>query len=465
VTVNPSIAVLPFANLSADKDSEYFADGLTEEILNALARVPGIQVAARTSAFQFRAPGQDLRKIAELLRVQTILEGSVRMSSYRVRVTTQLVDAIGGYQLWSERYDREMTDVFAIQDDIAKSIVDRLCSRASTSAEHLVKPHTQSLAAYHAYLEGRYHYHRFTVEGLERGRHFFEQALQEDPRYARAYAGLADYYYSIGSVGFGAPREVLPKAQQAVQTALALDESLAEAHSSLAVLRITWEYNWTGGAQEFKRALELNPSSPVVRNLYAFWMLRPLGRLDEALEENARTLELDPLSPFFRFFRALLFYLERKYELSVKQSQKVLEIDPNSFLAYRVLAIAYGKLGRFDEAIQAAERSAGLFGGKPAAIGLLGCIYGWAGRTAQAEQLVRELIEYAAHNYVPPTSVAYIYVGLGQLDSAVAWLETAVETRDPLVLGLAVEPGTMEHCADPRFQRLLRRIGLHQLQR
>ena len=456
----PSIAVLPFVNLNANKESEYFTDGLTEEIINALARVPGLRVAARTSAFQFRAPGQDLRKIAEQLKVRTVLEGSVRTAGTRLRVNAQLVDVADGCQLWSERCDREMTDVFAIQDDIARAIVDRFRMKLANPDEPLVKRQTKSLVAYHAYLEGRYHWYRFTLEGLERSKDFFDQALREDPQYALAYAGLADYYYSLGSFGFVAPRDVLPKAQEAVQKALALDETLGEAHAALGVLRIIWEYNWKGGEREFERALELDSASPVVRNLRAFWFLRPLGRLDEALAQNERTLEVDPLSPFFRYFRAYLFYLKRQYELSIEQSQRAIEIDPHSFLAYRILAAAYQQLGRFDDATQAAERSADLFNRRPAALGVLGVIYARAGQTDKAEQLLRKLRQQALHSYVPPSSLAWIYSALGQPDTALEWIEKAVEARDPMIVGLTVNPG-FEGCrSDPRFPDLLRRVGL-----
>src|SRR5579864_2515192 len=275
----PSIAVLPFANMSADKENEYFSDGLAEEILNLLSKIPSLKVIARTSSFAFRGKEQDITTIAEALRVQNILEGSVRRSGNRIRVTAQLIHADDGTHLWSERYDRDMTDVFAIQDEIGQAISEALKLRLAPRAK------TVNIEAYQNYLKGQYHFLRFTPESLAKAKEFFEQALSIDPNYASAYSGLAVYYYTLATFGMKPAGEVAPLVKSAAEKALAADPSNSEAHSVLASIAAMFDYDWKAAEQHFRKAMAAEPVSPMVRFRYAFYRLHPLGRVSDAMEQ------------------------------------------------------------------------------------------------------------------------------------------------------------------------------------
>ena len=268
--------MLPFANLSADKENEYFSDGLAEDIIDALTQVPGLRVMARTSAFAFRGKEADVREIGARLNVEHILEGSVRRAGNRIRVTAQLVKASDGYHLWSQRFDREMTDVFAIQDEISQAIVEKLRVRLAGDRP-LVKPHTDNVDAYHLFLRGRHCVLRMTPESLAKGKEYLEQAIALDPDYALAYAGMAEYYFVSAFWGFMDPKEALPRIKSAAMEALSRDDTLAEAHAVLGVAKGIGDFDWVGAEQEFRRALELNPASPIVRYYYGFYCLRPIG--------------------------------------------------------------------------------------------------------------------------------------------------------------------------------------------
>jgi TolB-like protein len=344
--VMPSIAVLPFLNLSADKENEYFSDGLAEEIIIALTKLENLRVTARTSAFVFRGEKQNIREIGEKLNVSSVLEGSVRKAGNRVRISVQLIDVAGGNNLWSERYDREMTDVFEIQDEISQAIVANLKVKlesqtgsgglaggaAGVDAAHPVKPlvkrYTENLDAYNLYLKGRFELYKTTREGLDASKKMFEEAIRLDPNYALAFDGLAYSWYQEGFLGFVAPKEAMPKAKAAVRRAIELDETVAEAHATLGVILALYDWDWAGAQRELIRSIELNGSSPVCRDLYAFYYLRPVGRLEEAIGETQQALSLDPLSVLFRVHLAFLFYLQNKYEHSIAQFRKVLEMSP-----------------------------------------------------------------------------------------------------------------------------------------
>jgi TolB-like protein/Tfp pilus assembly protein PilF len=325
-----------------DPENEFFADGITEEIINVLTRIDDLRVAARTSAFAFKGKHVDLRIVGERLNVKTILEGSVRRAGNRVRIMAELTNVADGYHLWSERYDRELTDIFAIQEEIAQAIVTHLKLRLIRPDQPLVKRPTESISAYHAYLEGRYQSYRYAPDALERSREFFEKATHEDPNFSLAYVGLTDYYIALASMGLRKPNDVLSKAQEVAQKALELDRSQGEIHASLGVLAVLLDYDWNRAESLFQTALRTNPRSPLVRNLYAFWVLRPLGRLSEAVNQSAALLLMDPLSPFFRYTRAYLLYLNRQYDDAIELSNRTLELDPNYYLAYRVCSFFCG---------------------------------------------------------------------------------------------------------------------------
>ena len=421
VTEQASIAVLPFANLSADKENEYFSDGLAEDIIDALTQVPGLRVMARTSAFAFRGKEQDVREIGARLNVEHILEGSVRRAGNRLRVTAQLVKASDGYHLWSQRFDREMTDVFAIQDEISQAIVEKLRVRLAGDRP-LVKRYTENLAAYDLCLKARYHLLKMTQEGREAGRQYCEQAIALDPNYALAYVMLAESYFWSAFWGSMHPREAFPRAKSAALEALRLDDTIADAHSALGIVLGSGDFDWHGAEREFRRALELSPSSVAVRYdyawCYAMWFLFPLGRVEQALTEMRRALELDPLDPFYNTLLGYLLHCTRQFEPAVAQLQHAIDLDPTFFFSHWLLSAAYCVNGRFDEAIAAAEKANELSGGNALTLGALGSVYGRAGRTAEARQLLEELTARRRSTYVPASALALVLVGVGELDKA-----------------------------------------------
>jgi serine/threonine-protein kinase len=456
----PSLAVLPFANLSADKENEYFSDGLAEDIIDALAQLPGLRVMARTSAFALRGKEQDVREIGARLNVENILEGSVRRSGNRIRVTAQLVKASDGYHLWSQRFDREMTDVFGIQDEISQAIVEKLRVRLAMDRP-LVKRHTENMEAYHLYLRGRHCVYRMTAESLTKGKEYLERAVALDPNYASAYAEMAAFYGVSSFWGFMNPREALPKAKSAAITALTLDDTLAEAHVRLGCAMGIGDFDWAAAEQECRRALELNPTSPFVRYYYGSWILRPMGRLDEALSHLKDAVELDPLSAVHNAALAHVFFLSGQHDQAIAQYQRAVDLDPGLHYPHWLFALAYSYMGRLEEAIAEAQKACELSARIPAALGILGMMYGLSGRHDHARALLEEVMAKGATTYVPPGAVAVVYAGLGEIDEALEWLEKGVDERDMIVVGgLKSEPGYTIVRDHPRYHALLQKMNL-----
>jgi non-specific serine/threonine protein kinase len=456
----PSLAVLPFANLSGDKENEYFSDGLAEDIIDALAQVPGLRVMARTSSFAFRGKEQDVRKIGSELNVEYILEGSVRRSGNRLRVTAQLVKASDGYHLWSQRYDREMTDVFAIQDEISQAIVEKLRVRLAGDRP-LVKRYTENLAAYDLCLKARYHLFTMTQEGREAARRHCEQAIALDPKYALAYVVLVETYWWSAYWGFTDPREAVPRAKSVLLEALRFDDTIADIHSVLGAVLGTGEFDWPEAEREFSRALELNPSSAMSRYYYANWYLLPLGRVEQALAETRRALELDPLELFYNSLLGYLLHVTRQFEQAAEQLQRTIDLDPTFWFPYWFLSITYALGGHGDDAIAAAEKANELSGANALTLGILGRAYGLAGRTAEARQLLGELEVRRRSGYVPPSSLAMIHRGLGDLEKGLEWWVRGVEEHDMLLtVSLKTEPGYDPLRSHPAYQALLRKMNL-----
>ena len=463
----PSIAVLPFTNMSSDKENEYFSDGLAEEIINALTNIGGLRVTARTSAFAFRGKELDIRGIGETLNVASVLEGSVRKSGNRVRVTVQLIGVADGYQLWSERFDRELTDVFAIQDEISQKVVGtlrvRLAEQSSSEAQataSLVKRPTANFDAYNLYLKGRYELNQMTREGLVNSRRYFGEAIALDPNYALAYDGLAYAHYTEGFLGFVAPRQSMPLAKTAVRRALELDESIAEGHATLGVILALYDWDWASAEREFVRSIELNGSSPASRDVYAFYYLRPVGRIDDAIVEVQHALALDPLSVLYRVHLGFLFYLRRDTAHAVDQFKRALEINPRYYLAYGMMGPAFVLDGRFDEAIATYRKAKEMDAASKFVDSLLATAYAAAGRGDEARALLTRVLELAGREYVSPVSIAYIYAALGDKDSAFAQLRSAMEDRDPNLLGLKSNPAFDSLRGDPRYGELLASMRL-----
>jgi TolB-like protein/Tfp pilus assembly protein PilF len=454
----PSLAVLPFANLSADKENEYFSDGLAEEIINALSQIPGRKVIARTSAFAFKGKHEDVRRIAESLGVANVLEGSVRKSGNRIRITAQLITAADGSHLWSERYDRELRDVFAIQDELSQAIAEKLRVRLA-GGRPLVKRSTENVEACNFYLKGRYQANKWTPEALAKSKEYFEQSIAVDPNFALAWFGLAYLYFILGYHGYMPPRPTYAQANQAVLKALELDEMLPEAHAGLGSLRAI-DFDWKGAERAFLRTLELDAQSVDVWTGYDFGYLVPMRRLDEAIVGMRKALERDPVSPLLHFRLGLWYYYTRQYDRSMEQARNALELDPNYYAPYILIAGFYEATGKPEEFIQAWETLAQLAGHSHFALGYLGYSYASVGRIGDARKLLEKLQELEQKAFVPPSSFAHIYFGLGEIDKAFDWFEKAVEVRDAWICHIGIHPRYDPLRSHPRFHALLRKMNL-----
>ncbi len=454
-----SLAVLPFANMSADKENEYFSDGLAEEIINALTQLPGLRVAARTSSFFFRGKEGDIREIGAKLNVENVLEGSVRKAGNRIRITAQLISIADGYHLWSERYDRDMTDVFAVQDEISQAIAAKL--RIQMSGEQpRVKRYTENVEAYNLYLKGNYHLTKWSPEGLTKAKGYYEQSVALDPNYALGWYGLALFHFNMGNFGYMPLKAANERASQAALKVLEIDEMLPEAHVIMGIGRAN-DYDWKGAEREFLRALELNPESEDAWTYYDYCYLVPMRRLDEAVAASKRALERDPLSPFLQWRLGYRYYLTRQWDRAIEQCRNALELDPNYYVAHAYLGVIYLMTGNFEEAILALEVAVLLTGRAPLLLGLLGRFYAKAGRIPEAQKILEELQDRAQKEYVSPTSFWLIYNGLGETDRAFDWLEKAVDERDnSILLHFQVIPGYDSLHSHPRFKSILRKMNL-----
>jgi eukaryotic-like serine/threonine-protein kinase len=447
------IAVLPFANMSGDKDNEYFSDGLAEEILNALTKLPELRVVARTSAFAFRGKDQDIRGIGETLGATHVLEGSVRKAGNRVRVTAQLIGIRDGCHLWSERYDREMTDIFAIQDEISEAIVNVLKLKLARTVRRPVAP-----AAFEAYLRGRYFWNKRTESDLNRSIEYFNQALALDPGYALAHAGLADAFIVLGVFGLRAPSDAYPKAKAAALRAIDFDATLAEAYDSLGHVKAALDWDLPGAEQDYKRALELNPNYPSAGRGYGY-ILSLMQRHEEALAQLKGARDLDPLSMSVNAFLGLVSMKARRYDQGIAASRVAVELDPNNPQGHWILARALDAANQLPEALAEAEKAASLSGGSQPYNGHLGYAYARIGDRDRALEIVRKMQELAKTRYISAYYLALIYATLGEPDLALASLEKAYEERDTRLLEV-FDPAFDILRSDVRFQDLVRRIGL-----
>ena len=454
------MAVLPFANLSADKENEYFSDGLAEDIIDALTRVPGLQVAARTSAFAFRGKETDVREIGARLKVATILEGSVRRAGNRVRVTAQLVNAADGYHLWSQRFDREMSDVFAIQDEISQAVVEKL--RLQLSPENRpASRRTENLNAYHLFLKGRHCLYKGIPSEIAKAKGFFEQAALLDPNYALPHLGISEYYWLCTYWTYMHPLDGLPRAKAAAEEALRCDPGLAEAHAMLATLKGCFDLDWEGADWEFRRARELDPASVTVRDRYANYYLRPLGRLEEAIAELERALELDPLSLFLHYHLQCLLHLSRRYDRAVSVAESALALDPDYFPVLWVLAVTHAICGRHEEALALGRKAVELSGRSPMVTAALATVHALMGRKDEADSIMEELHRLSLLKPVPAFCFVWIHIGMRHAENALKWIERGIEERHPLfVMQLGSEPFYDALRPDPRFQALLRKLHI-----
>jgi serine/threonine-protein kinase len=455
-----SIAVLPFTNLSGDKENEYFSDGLTEEMISALTRLPGLHVTARTSAFALRGKNLDIREIGARLNVEHILEGSVRSSGNRVRVTAQLVKSADGYPLWSERYDREMRDVLDIQDEISRAIVDTLRVHLAEDISP-VRRHTSSPEAHSLYLRGRYYQEKKTAEGYSRAKQCFERALAADPQYAMAYLGLAEFYWQNAFYGDQYPMEALVRAKQAAIRALDIDDALPEGHAQLGTILGLADRDWRAADLAFQRALGLDANSPWVLFRYANYYLWPQGRAEEAVSRIERALSFDPLWVLANWVLAYFIYATRQFDRAVKHLLAVIEMEPRYYLGYCVLGLAYAHQGMLREAVGAFEKACEVNPGSSFTTGMLAYGLGKAGRSEEAGELIENLQSAARDSYVPAKSLMFAWAGLNNPDNVLAYLDKSLDDRDPMtIMCFLREPALDIVRQDPRYQALLRKIDL-----
>ena len=456
-----SVAVLPFVNMSTDEENEYFCDGLAEELLNALTKIENLKVAARTSAFSFKGKNTNVREIGEKLSVKTVLEGSVRKSGNKLRISVQLVNAADGYHLWSERYDREMQDIFEVQDEIALAVIDALKLKIfGDEKEALLKRYTDNPEAYQLYLKGRYHFAKRGKLDLELGIEYFQEAIKLDPNFALAYVGIADSYDAMPGFAHLSPHEATPHARAAAQKAVEIDPMLAEAHAAMADCFAAYDWNWAEAEREYKRAIELNPNAAISHFHFALYYLTPMGRMDEAIREMSRALELEPFNLMINANLAGTYLFARQNDKALEQAKKIYELEPNFVAGQFWLGMVYCATGKRDEAIAHIEKALQSNPTNQLLLMLAGLVYAEAGRKRETEQIVEKFKEMATTQYVVSYYLANIYAALGNKDETFAALEKAFEQRD-FHLGALNSLWTMDSLRDdPRFQDLIQRMGL-----
>jgi len=457
----PSIAVLPFTNMSADPEQEYFCDGISEELINSLTQISDLRVVARTSAFSFKGKDADIEEIGRKLKVDKVLEGSVRKAGNRLRITAQLINVSDGFHLWSERFDREMEDVFVIQDEIALAIVDKLKIKLlGKEKQGLVKRHTDNQEAYSYYLKGRYFFNKMNPGGYEKAIENFEQAIEKDPNNAVAFAGLADSYWWSSIWGNLPPHQTFPKAREAAKRAIEIDDSLGEAHASLASIHTFYDWDWEAAEREFKRALELAPGSAYIYVYYSIF-LNNRRRHDEAVIQVKKAQELDPVSGFCNTNLGHRLWQARRYDEAIEEFQKWLVIEPNDWFAHHHLCHLYLEKSMIKEAIVEIDKSLELSGGVPMNVANAAMTHYRFGDREVAERLFDSLKKRASHEYIQPNCFILIYLARGEADQAFEWVKKAYEERDSFLPWLRVTPlDCMHFPSDPRINELLDRLGL-----
>ncbi len=455
-----SLAVLPLDNLSGDASQNYFADGMTDELITDLAQISALRVISRTSVMVYKGARKPLPQIARELNVDAVVEGTVLRSGDQVRITAQLIEASTDKHLWSQSYQGELRDTLALQNRVARAIADQIRinltpqEQAALRNVKVVNPE-----AYESYLKGRYFWNKRTSDGLKVALAYFNQAIEEDPKYAQAYSGLADTYALLGDWQYAVmtPKQALPKAKAAAIKALELDSALGEAHNSLAFVLDGFDWDLDSGGNEFRRAIELNPGYATAHHWYA-WHLSLLGRYDEAIAEMRKAENLDPLSLIINADLAELLVLAHSYDESIRQSRKTIEMDPNFALAHNQLAQAYLQKHLLDEAVAELQKAVQLSGGSPTCIANLARAYVVSGKRSEAVKLLSDLKKRSNPGYSHASEIAMIYASLGDTDQAMNWLEKGYEERfNP---GVLLRPGFDPLRSDSRFQNLVHRIGL-----
>ncbi len=455
-----SVAVLPFVNSSNDPNAEYLSDGLTDGLIDRLSNIPKLRVMSHSAVFRYKGGQVDPQAVGHNLHVGALLTGRVSQHGDSLEINTELVNAEDSSHIWGQQYKGSLADAQTIEARIAKEISDRLGLRLSGEEQkHLAKRYTDNPEAYQLYLKGIYWSSKSTREGLSKGMDYFRQAIAADPNYALAYTGLA-YYYHVADDWFLSPKDSMPEAKEASQKALALDDSLPQAHSELGEVYDFYEFKWADAENEFRRAIELNPDYALAHTDYG-WLLMSTGRTNEGIAENKRGQELDPLSLDTNVYLGINFYYTRHYDAAVEQLKKTLDIAPDFWFAHAYLGRAYGKLGRLPEAIAELQKAKQLSGGLADTWSGLGVAYATQGEKTKAREILEKL-KAQTDPYVPPYSVAALYANLSENDHAFEYLQKAYEQGSIYMSFLKVDPELDPLRSDPRFTELLRKMGLQQ---
>ncbi|HKV79023.1 MAG TPA: tetratricopeptide repeat protein [Candidatus Sulfotelmatobacter sp.] len=458
-----SIAVLPLKNLSDDREQDYFADGMTEALITDLGKVSALRVISRTSVMRYKDTKKALPEIARELQVDALVEGTVARSGDRLRITANLIQASPERHVWADTYEGNLSDVIALQNDVARRITQQIQVQL-TPEEHvrLSASHPVDPEAYKLYIKGRYFWVKRNRESFDRAMDYFQQAIDRDPTYAAPYSGLADCYVLFGSsfdVGGAAPNEVQPKAKAAALKALELDNSLADAHNSIAYVKLTYDWDWIGAEADFRRSLALNPGYAHGHHWYAHLLLSS-GRREEALAESNRALELDPVSPIINLHLGWHYLYNKQYDRAIEQLGKTLELDPDYALAHWYLGLAYEQKKMFPQALREMGRAKDLLPTNLTVQCDIGHIYAVSGDKDRAEKVIAGLKEESARRYVNQYELALIYVGLGQNDQAFKSLERAFHEHSDMLVYLKVDPRLDSIRSDSRFADLMRRVGI-----
>ena len=454
------IAVLSLTNMSADPGDEIFSDGMTEELISALSKIAGLRVIARASVIRFKGSTKSIADIGRELNVSAILEGSVRKAGGKIRIGVQLDDPATEEQLWSAKYDRNLEDVFAVQSEIAQKVANELEVQINSSERlRLKKKPTDSNRAFTRYLEGRHFLNTRTEDGLKKAIELFEGALDEDPRYALAYTGVADSLSILALLEFLPPKQAFPKAKTAAQKSLGIDNNLAEAHSSLGLIRFQYDWDWEGAEKEFTRAIELNPSLAPAHQYYADF-LKSQGRFDEALSEMGHAQALDPLSLSISTGLGHVLYLSRQYDQAIQQYQKAIKLNPEFVQAHLWFGRPYLQKRMYREAIAELTQAVNLSGESTISLAMLGHAHAAAGHRKSAEEYLKRLSERQKRQYVPSYWIAMVHVGLGDNDESFDWLEKSFQERSSWLVWSGVEPRFDPLRSDARFATLMAKMRL-----
>ena len=457
-----SIVVLPMENLSGDANQDYFADGMTDELIASLARISSLRVISHTTSMEYKGTHESLEKIAHDLNVDAVVEGTVLRSGDRVRITAELVQVSTDRHLWADTYESPLGDILTLQNQVASAIVSQIRIKLTPQdKERLAAIHPINSGAYEDYLKGRYYWGKRSEQSLDKAIQYFQSATEKDPQYALAYAGLADCYGILGAaiVGTVPTAEVAPKAEAAATTAVGLDPRLAETQTALATVQFNYKWNWKAAEAGFRRAIQLNPSYATAHQRYSLYLIA-MGRTDESLAEMNRARSLDPLSLSMNLSLGWRLYMARRYDDAILQLRNTIEMDPTYLLAHIVLAQSYEQKGQYPEAIAELQKAAAISPDSPPVVAALGHVYAVAGERTEALRMLDELKARSLHQYVSPFYIALLYTGMGDRGQAIQWLGKAYDDRSNNMIFLNVNPQFDSLRSEPGFQKLLHRMSL-----